>query len=268
MVPDRLAPLLVDPGRTALLTDFDGTLSPIVQVPADARPLDGVPDVLARLSRRFASVSVVSGRTVGFLWDRLGHVAADPDAPVHLVGLYGMESAAPDGTPVLDESAAEWMPVVRRAAQLLRAGAPDGIEVELKGPAVTVHFRRAPGAAGWAVERTGTVAAATGLVAHGGRLSVELRPELGLDKGTVVRRMSRGCSAVAFFGDDLGDLPAFAELARLRAGGGIDTVGVAVLDAETAPEVAAAADLSVDGPAGALSVLELLADAPATGPPR
>lgn len=268
MVPDRLAPLLVDPGRTALVTDFDGTLSPIVEVPADARPLDGVPDVLARLSRRFASVCVVSGRTVGFLWDRLGRVAADPDTPVHLVGLYGMESAAPDGTPVLDESAAEWMPVVRDAARLLRADAPDGIEVELKGPAVTVHFRRAPGAAGWAAERTGAVAAATGLVAHGGRLSVELRPELGLDKGTVVRRMSRGCSAVAFFGDDLGDLPAFAELARLRAGGGIDTVGVAVLDAETAPEVAAAADLSVDGPAGALSVLQLLADAPATGPPR
>lgn len=268
MAPDRLAPLLVDPGRTALLTDFDGTLSPIVEVPADARPLDGVPEVLARLARRFAAVCVVSGRPVGFLWDHLGHVATDPDAPLQLVGLYGMESAAADGTPVLEESAAAWMPVVLRAAELLRAGAPDGVEVEPKGPAVTVHFRRVPEAADWALERTGAVAAATGLVAHGGRLSVELRPELGLDKGTVVRRLARGRRAVAFFGDDLGDLPAFAELARLRAGGGIDTVGIAVLDAETAPEVAAAADLSVDGPVGALSVLEWLADAPGTGPAR
>ncbi len=239
-----------------------------MDVPADARPLDGVPGVLARLARRFASVCVVSGRPVGFLTDHLGRVAADPAAPIHLVGLYGMESASSDGTPVLDESAADWMPAVLHAAELLRSGAPDGIEVELKGPAVAVHFRRAPEAAEWAAERTGAVAAATGLVAHGGRLSVELRPALGLDKGVVVRRMSRGCRAAAFFGDDLGDLPAFAELARLRAGGGMDTVGVAVIDAETAPEVAAAADLSVDGPTGALSVLEWLAEAPGTGPSR
>lgn len=266
MVTDRLTPLLVDPARTALLTDFDGTLSPIVAVPADARPLDGVVDVLGRLARRFAVVCVVSGRPVGFLWEHLGRAAADTDAPVHLVGLYGMESAAPDGTAVLDESVVDWMPAVRDAAALLRADAPAGVEVELKGPAVAVHFRRAPGAGDWVAERSAAVAASTGLAAHGGRLSVELRPVLELDKGVVVRDMARGCRAVAFFGDDLGDLPAFEELARLRTDRGVDTVGVAVVDTETAPEVAAAADLSVEGPAGALALLEWLAEAPGPHP--
>jgi trehalose 6-phosphate phosphatase len=71
---------------------------------------------------------------------------------------------------------------------------------------------------------------------------------------------------VGFFGDDLGDVPAFAELARLRAEDGVDAVGVAVIDEETAPEVAARADLSVVGPQGALEVLEFLAAAAAGGP--
>jgi len=250
----------VDPARTALLTDFDGTLSPIVDVPSDARPLAGVPQVLSRLARRFASVTVVSGRPVPFLWDRLGDVAADPSAPVRLVGLYGMESAGPDGAPVLDPAAAPWVATVEEVADRLRRGAPDAVLVEAKGPSVTVHFRLAPDAAAWVHERTAAEAAASGLVAHAGRLSVELRPALELDKGVVVRAAARDRRAVAFFGDDIGDLPAFVELARLAEVDGTDTVGVAVVDGETAPEVAAAADLTVDGPSGALAVLTWLAD--------
>jgi trehalose 6-phosphate phosphatase len=98
----------------------------------------------------------------------------------------------------------------------------------------------------------------SGLVAHPGRFSIELRPPLAIDKGTVVRRLSEGCSATCFLGDDLGDLPAFAELGRLRSAG-LVTVGVAAVDPESAAEVADAADLVVSGPAGALMVLEMLA---------
>ncbi len=251
--------------HTALLTDFDGTLSPIVDVPSAARPLDGVPEVLARLARRFASVTVVSGRPVRFLWSHLGAVAADRVAPVRLVGLYGMESAGTDGAIVLDATAAAWLPTVVEVAERLRIDAPDGVLVEVTGPSATVHFRRAPTAADWVAERTAAEAAVSGLVAHPGRLSVELRPALEVDKGVVVRRAAEGCRAAAFFGDDIGDLPAFVELARLRAESTTDTVGVAVVDEETAPEVAASADLSVDGPAGALAVLAWLAEETAPG---
>lgn len=228
--------------------------------PAAARLLSGTPRVLARLARRFASVTVVSGRPVPFLWDQLGAVAADPSTPIRLVGLYGMETAGPDGAPVLDPSAAAWAATVAAVADRLRDGAPRAVLVEVKGPSVTVHYRRAPEAAAWVVERTAAEAAASGLVAHAGRLSVELRPALELDKGVAVRSAAEGCRAVAFFGDDIGDLPAFVELARLASVDGTDTVGVAVVDEETAPEVAAAADLSVDGPPGALAVLTWLAD--------
>ncbi len=222
--------------------------------------------MLASLARRFASVTVVSGRPVGFLWAHLGREAADARSPVRLVGLYGMESAAPDGTLVLDGTAAAWMPTVVEVADRLRTSAPAGVLVEVTGPSATVHYRRAPAAADWVASRTAAEAATSGLVAHRGRMSVELRPPLEVDKGAVVRRAAEGCRAAAFFGDDLGDLPAFAELARLRAGGSVDTVGVAVIDEETAPEVEDAADLSVAGPAGALSVLRWLAESPPATP--
>ena len=52
--------------------------------------------------------------------------------------------------------------------------------------------------------------------------------------------------------------PAFVELAR-RGAEGLATVGVAVIDEETDPEVAASADLSVTSPHGAVGVLTWLA---------
>ena len=131
--------------------------------------------------------------------------------------------------------------------------------MEVKAAAVTVHWRRTPGAEGVVRERVAAEAARTGLVAHVGRASVELRPPVGIDKGTVVDGLTDGCRAACFLGDDLGDLPAYAALAHRAAVDGTAVVGVGVRDAETAPEVLDAADLVVDGPEGALAVLAWLA---------
>lgn len=275
---------MAEPDRTALLCDFDGTLAPIVEDPASARPLEGVPELLARLARRFGVVAVVSGRPAAFLADRLtlpvgdgtvghdssGHDRMGGDAttpapgPLRLVGLYGMESVGPDGRVRPDGRVAPWLAMVAEVADRLGDGVPDGVLVEVKGPAVTVHWRRAPDAADWAAARVAEESARTGLIPHPGRRSVELRPPLDIDKGTVVELLAEGCSAACFLGDDLGDLPAFAALGRLAATDGLATVGVAVQDAETAPEVAAAADLMVEGPAGAMAVLAWL-DTASTG---
>jgi trehalose 6-phosphate phosphatase len=60
-----------------------------------------------------------------------------------------------------------------------------------------------------------------------------------------------------FCGDDLGDLPAFAAVRELRAGG-IPGCAVASASPES-PQVAAAADLVVEGPAGVVALLAALA---------
>jgi trehalose 6-phosphate phosphatase len=83
-----------------------------------------------------------------------------------------------------------------------------------------------------------------------------------VDKGTVVRTLVGGMGArsLAVFGDDLGDLPAF-EAARALAAEGVAVALVAVTDAESDGRVAAAADLVVEGPAGAVALLEQLMEA-------
>lgn len=252
-----LGPLVVDPGATALITDFDGTLSPIVEDPDSARPLDGVPELMDRLSRCFGVVAVVSGRPARFLVEHLLLRGAGT-TQVRLVGLYGMEEVGPDGSARLTAAAVPWLPVVVDAAVRLRANAPPGVLVEGKGAAVTVHWRRAPGAENWVTGRVAEEALRNGLVSHPGRASIELRPPLDIDKGTIVRELTAGCRAACFLGDDLGDLPAFAALARRAHEDGTNVVGVAVRDAETASEVVAAADLVVDGPEGARAVLSWL----------
>jgi trehalose 6-phosphate phosphatase len=51
----------------ALCLDFDGTLSPIVDDPNQARPLPGIVELLSPLAARFTAVAVVSGRPATYL---------------------------------------------------------------------------------------------------------------------------------------------------------------------------------------------------------
>jgi len=62
-----------------------------------------------------------------------------------------------------------------------------------------------------------------------------------------------------FIGDDRGDLAAYAALMRLVENGHLaHAVRVAVRSAECPPEMLAQADLVVDGPPGALDLLDRL----------
>ena len=63
--------------------------------------------------------------------------------------------------------------------------------------------------------------------------------------------------ALLFAGDDLGDVPGFEVVAELRAAG-LPGLAVASVSAGTPPEVAAAADLAVDGPRGIVELLRTL----------
>ena len=114
-----LAPLLADPPRTAIVSDFDGTLSPIVDHPADARPLPGSGALLRQLAHRFGLVAVVSGRPVSFLIEHLATAGpgdgASGGAGPKFIGLYGMEQSSADGTTVPHPDAVAWRPVLDAA---------------------------------------------------------------------------------------------------------------------------------------------------------
>jgi trehalose 6-phosphate phosphatase len=248
----RLAGWLRHPQRSGVLTDFDGTVAPIVDDPASARPLPGTADVLARLAGRYRLVAIISGRPVAYLLDELGQIPG-----LVLAGLYGLELAR-DG--VVDTLAGtdSWRAVVAAATGAATAEAPPGVRVEGKGLSVALHYRNAPEMAGWVERWAEEAARRCGLVAHTGKMSVELRPPVTTDKGTVVTSLAAGLDRVCFLGDDRGDLPAFAALAALSQAG-VETLAVALDRDETPSELLAAADLIVDGPEGAQAVLAALA---------
>jgi trehalose 6-phosphate phosphatase len=250
-----LRPLRAAPDRAAVLTDFDGTLAPIVDDPYGARPLEGAVDVLRHLADRYAVVAVISGRPVSFLLDRFG----DPGSVI-LCGLYGLEWIEPGGVKREHPQAAAWRPVVATAADEADGEAPPGVIVERKGLSVVLHYRPAPQHEGWARAWAADAARRHGLDLHPGRMSIELRPPVKADKSTAVAELLGDVDAACFLGDDVGDLPAFDALDQLHTRRGARVVKLAVRSPEMPVALETRADGTVDGPAGALAVLRSLLD--------
>jgi trehalose 6-phosphate phosphatase len=251
-----LTPFTSNPRDAAVVTDFDGTLAPIVPDPTTARAIDGAVDVLHRLAERYGRVAIVSGRPVEFLGDRLEAAHRD-DLGLVVSGLYGLERLE-RGHVMIHPSALEWIDVVTDVADRADADAPAGVRVERKGLSMTVHVREAPEHAEWARSFVDAAANTTGLVVHDARMSYELRPPVEIDKGTVVSELTDGMSAACFIGDDYGDLPAFDALDRLEAASGASVLRVGVRSEEAPAELLTRADVLVDGPAGSLAFLRRL----------
>ncbi len=241
-----------DPGQCVVATDFDGSLAPIVDHPPDARPLPGSMECLSDLSRRIAEVAVISGRPLSFI-ERFA-----PEG-ITIFGLYGLEVSR-FGERSEHPEAAGWRQAASEAATEAEAASIESMLVELKGTSLTLHHRARPDAAAEVWELAQRLGSATGLEPRWARASVELHPPIGEDKGAVLGRLAEGRSGGVFFaGDDLGDLPAFAALDRIRETGR-PTCSVAVASSEVPQEVLEAADHRVEDPDGLLAVLMALLD--------
>ena len=240
--------------EVAICLDFDGTIAPIVEDPAAARPLPGIVELLGTLADRYAAVAIVSGRPATYL---ASHAAAPG---VRYLGMYGLEEIV-DGRVLVDPRLEAARPAVEAARRDLAADpavAASGAHLEDKRYAVAVHLRRVADPGRWAgpVGQAATRVAAThGLEVVPGRMVWELRPQVRSDKGDAVRRVATesGARHLLVAGDDLGDLPAFAVAEEL--GGGLR---VAVRSDEAPAELLDAADLVVDGPEGVRGLLEHL----------
>ncbi|MEU9446317.1 trehalose-phosphatase [Streptomyces sp. NPDC048304] len=260
---DGLAALLAKPRAALVGLDFDGTLAPIVADPEQARAHPEAVPALAALAPKVASIAVITGRPAGVAV-RYGGFAGVPGLEhLTVLGHYGAERwdavtgtvTAPAPHPGVAAARAD-LPGV-----LDHAGAWPGTWIEEKGRAVAVHTRRAadPQAAFEALRGPLTdLAARHGLIVEPGRMVLELRPP-GMDKGVALADHVRrtGAECVVYAGDDLGDLPAFAAVDKLRSDG-VPGLLVCSGSAEVA-ELAERADVVVDGPAGVVHLLRSLA---------
>lgn len=246
------------PESAGIFLDFDGTLSHIVDVPSEARPLDGAGDVLAELGRRFAAAAIVSGRGARELLGWLGR-------EVEIWGIHGAERTV-GGKVVLSERARPFLEPMSAARRELEEAVArldlGGVLVEDKGVMIGLHYRQAadPDAARTALERLAIETARRhGAEVTTGKMAFELRPPVEFSKAEVVERRaeSLGLRCAAFGGDDVVDLPGFEALDRLDERG-VATVRVAVSSDEAPDELLTRADVVVNGPEGMLDWLRSL----------
>ncbi len=238
--------------------DFDGTLAPIVADPAASRPVAGAIEILTALANASAQIAVITGRDARTVIE-LGGLAVIPR--IKILGLYGVESWSEGQLTTVETPPAITALRSRLPAVVSRHGTDDGVWIEDKRLSLVVHARQAADpAAQLDLVRgpVGVLAAELGMEIHDGRDVLEVRLP-GFDKGSALRRLVTEvrASAVLFAGDDVGDLPAFEAVRDLRSGG-LSAWSVAAASAE-APEVQAAADVHVAGPAAVVDLLARIA---------
>jgi trehalose 6-phosphate phosphatase len=230
-------------------------MSEIVTDPASAQPLPGIPDLLSVLSTRLSQVGVVSGRSLGFLQEQLSEVSNG----VILAGSYGLELSSA-GKMVVDPAIAPWEGKIRQAHEEVAGEGLSGIFVEDKGVGFALHWRGHPEESARAQEVAARVAAAYGLELQPGKMAIELRAPVHIDKGSTVLRLVDGRKRVCYVGDDEGDLKAYDALDTLESQYNTIVKRVAIDSQEIPAEFYSRADLILEGPAGLVRALTAVVD--------
>jgi trehalose 6-phosphate phosphatase len=246
-----------NPGSAALLLDVDGTLAPIVEDHDAARVPPETAAVLAKLAERYLLVACISGRHA---LDARRIVGLDQ---LVYAGNHGFELLLPgESQTSLDPRVSDSAGLAAEFTSQLDRDALGrlGIRLEDKGPIHAIHWRGASDvvAAEARAAEIAATAAASGLDVRRGRMVLELRPEVAVDKGAAVRRLVEraGASAALYAGDDRTDLDAFRALRELAAAGALGfAFCVGVASAEGPPEIQREADVVVASPSEFLDLL-------------
>jgi len=244
---------ILDRRPFGLFVDVDGTISDLAPTPREAFVAPRARTLLQALASK-VHVAVVSGRTLVDLRRMVGL------GGITYVGSHGLATWV-NGR---EEHDGAVKPYVRYAQQAMVELAPlrrlDGILFEEKSTGLAIHYRLTRDADRARADILRAIAA-SGSAAHFDVLEgikvVELRPRLGINKGTSVRSLANRfrLEGLVYVGDDLTDIDAFQAARDLRRGGRIDTMAVAVRHRHTPPLIEAAADYVVEGVAGVEQLL-------------
>jgi trehalose 6-phosphate phosphatase len=206
--------------RLLVASDFDGTLAPIVNNPADARPLPHAADALIALAALPATtVALVSGRALRVLRE----LSSMPPA-VHLVGSHGAEfdtggqerSDSGNVKGFAHDIDQELLARINEELTAIAATRP-GVTVEPKLASVALHVRNAsPTDGSDALEAARAAAESWDAELTEGKAVLEFAV-ISTDKGKAIDiiRDRENATAVVFFGDDVTDEKAFL---RMRDG--------------------------------------------------
>lgn len=207
-LPTELSTALARAARSPRLlvtSDFDGTLSPIVNNPADARPLPEARAALIALAALPATATaLISGRALENL-----RVLSSMPPTVNLVGSHGAEFNS-GFTHEIDQ---ELLQTISRTLGSIASG-KSGVTIETKPASVALHVRNASPADGEAALAAARDASA-GWDAHvmAGKAVLEFAV-IVTDKGEAIDilREQHDATSVVYFGDDVTDEKAFRRL--------------------------------------------------------
>lgn len=207
-----------------LLIDFDGTLAPIVDDPAQAQLSDSMRQILDRLVNNNDMV-VISGRNRAFLEQAMGGL------PVTLVAEHGAFIKKPDQDwQRLDLTDSDWVEPIRAAMSEYTALYPESF-IEQKETAIAWHYRmvKADDVEGKAIElatQLRNIPTTTKLTVIQGNKVVEVKPELH-SKGTIAQKIveQETYDFIVSIGDDTTDEDMFRQLPNwaytLKVGPGV-----------------------------------------------
>jgi len=214
----KIAKQLRDARRILLLTDYDGTLTPIVERPELANLPESTRLMLEALAHRYDfTVGVISGRALGDLKEKVGI------SGIIYAGNHGLEIEGP-GISFMNPVAEELKPVLQIMHYVLSRslGAIKGVFVENKGFSLSIHYRlagahRADEVEGIVKKVVGGAEAVGQAKITSGKKVYEVRPDVTWDKGKVVKLLMkkygkggrRSGLLPIYFGDDLTDEDGF-----------------------------------------------------------
>jgi trehalose 6-phosphate phosphatase len=206
-----------------LLSDYDGTLTPIAPRPQDAVLSPGMRELLTTLAAKSNfSVGVISGRDVPEIRAMVGIEG------IYYAGNHGLEIEGP-GISYINPEASNARSIMKElvgqiAAELAEI---DGIIIQDKELSISIHYRLVAEEKERAV--TDIVHRLTTIPCNEGKIRVfagkkvwEIRPPVDWDKGKAVEAIAREIKKITkqerlltvFLGDDITDEDAFKVVRR------------------------------------------------------
>ncbi len=242
---DGLLKPLTTGEHVGLITDFDGTLSPIVPTPDAAAPTSGNYEALDKLHQLLKLVALVSGRGAADLSQRAGL------PQLVYVGNHGLERIV-DGAVEVAPEVAPYRPKLEAVLKEVEAHTVPGMYIEDKGATASIHYRNTPDPTAFAesvIPKLAELAEAHGLRHFGGRMVFEIRPLVEINKGVAFESLVREYTleAAIWMGDDTTDADAMKVAQQLRADGVCHSVALGVIGDDTPSVVLESSDVTASG---------------------